>query len=238
MEWTREGGTTVEIRNARKLRLYVTRERKRLKTGEEKVYERVRGVTDLEGEDVSKEWYAIDSETLTSLAKLVDAFDRMLSKIEARVEITEEKYPELYRVLREYERKTPNAWAWIFYGYPHILLFLQTLLDYPETERIQRVLEEERIEGDAERIRDEILDVVDTIVERVEEFLFGLGEVSEFEWDSYNEWNYYIVFDTFGDGLVVNKRFVYYLDKDGDKYVLTVTGRGGRLRIGDSIIAT
>ena len=125
------------------IRISISKERKKLLTsGEVREYKRVRGYVELHELDALHSWIAIRKDQFEILEELLIDFVKSMN-FEIKIEITPEKYPVLYKVLKEFEEKG-NAWIY-HQNLPEIGWIFLTLWVYRYERDIAKYLEEEGI---------------------------------------------------------------------------------------------
>jgi len=208
------------------IRISITKERKKLlSSGEVREYKRIRGYLELHELDALKKWKAVKEKDLNELLKLLLLFDDLLEK-KIEVKITKEKYPTLYKILKEYELRNEDAWVHD-YGIPKIhidflypLMFLDVNLDALFANSDMSILSEEE--------EDKLMDDVWQLLEDVDDAIYkayeslGISELVSIDAGDYAE----IIIDAcFGD-LEIHKFAETYLDKGEDGYVLVINVDG------------
>jgi len=219
----------IKIDDINQLKVYVVKEKRDLKSGE-KIYERIRGYVDIEGSDIGRKWYSIHEKDLEALIRILDIFAGIFDmKIE--IEITQDRYPEIYNVLKQYEEKNDDAWIYHF-GVPDIFYFLNGIMDG----YVDRELKYYGIDADPEKLRGEIeklwIEITDRIENYIKDRLLISAEIVDVHRGDYNEWIYEIVID----GIKITKFIEHTLDKSGDKYIFRILGLGGSLFIEETSI--
>jgi len=216
----------IEIGNLKELKIYELSETRELRTGEVKVYKRVRGVVDLESSD--KKWYAIAEDDIKVLVGVLDIFAGVLSKIEFEVEITEEKYPELFKLLNEFEERNRDAWR-IVRGVTVISYNFNEIMDL-DFDRIRGYkVDEKKVIDEINRLWEEIVTKIDGYLK--DRFMANNIEIYNIERWFGDEWAYYI---TVGS-VDIEKKMTHRLEKREGKYVLRVIGDGTLQIVGTSI---
>jgi len=231
MKWTLDEGRSIEVERIKKLSIYKGKEHKLTSCGE-KLYERYRIFGSIWGEEVEMEWYAINEKDLSAMIEVLNVFANVFSSIKLEIEITPESYPEMYRALKQYEEKDGDAWTET-YGTPRILYKFLALVE-GDTERLERNY---RIRVDAEKIKKEANNIWNKItddIERItrERLATDDIEITGIEYADYNEYQFEIRIGR----LMVLKRFGFDIEKDNNRYILTISGEGYTLRIEDSSI--
>jgi len=208
------------------LRISITRERKRLlSTGEVKEYKRVKGYVELHEVDALESWKVVKEKDLNELQKLLLHFDDLLEK-KIEIRITKERYPTLYKILKEFEERNKDAWVHI-YGIPKIhidflypLLFSNVSLDVLFARSDMPNFSEE----EKEKLNDDIWQLREDIDDAIYKAYSGLGisEIVSIDEGDYAE----IVIDAIFGEVEVHKFAETYLDKDEDGYKLTINVDG------------
>ena len=213
--------TEIQIR-AHPIHVSISKERKKLiTTGEVREYKRVRGYVELHEDEALEEWVAIQERDFVELVKLLKHFVDLIESERVRVEISKDKYPTLWKALREYEESNP-AWFQVL-GVPRIYLdVLKPLLILPGD--ADKVVREHELSVDPEQLKDEVWDLIEEVDDKVYEAFrpLGLSEIESCDPADYSEWIWTLRFG----GVTIYKRGFEILGKGKDGYVLEVTFDG------------
>ena len=147
-----------------------------LSTGEIKVYKRVKGYVELHEVDALESWKVVKEKDLNELQKLLLHFDDLLEK-KIEIRITKERYPTLYKILKEFEERNEDAWVHV-YGIPKIHIDFLYLLLFSNVNRdvlFARSDMPNLSEEEEEKLNDDIWQLLEDIDDAIYKAYSGLG---------------------------------------------------------------
>jgi len=235
MKWTLNHGRAVEIWRAIPLNVYKGKERKEISTGE-KLYERFRLYADISEYEAEEKWYAISERDLNAVLHLLDIFAGIFDGIKLEIEISERSYPEMYKALRQYEEKGDTVWAWL----PETPKIVTIILDFADGD-VETIIKIYRINANIDELKKEAEKMVMKIREDIknilkERLMIRDVEVICFAYVDHKNNLFAIRIRRIGE-IIFYKHFNMWMRKEGEKYVLTISGEGGKLTILNSSIS-